>query len=109
MNAVNFVAARSRQLAEAVKDYLRGAIDAYTVQRLIDGLLLEAEQEDTLGLETVKEEDALWCLVWMAQHLCSESHPVVLAKVALQPVLNAVETGAPLPNGYTGKRPKGAA
>ena len=102
------VTRRSGQLAVAGRQYLDGEADAKSVQTLEDEILTEAESDERWKLPVAHGEDALWSLVWSPQHLCGPNHPLVVARQGLEPSLQAIEHGSPLPAGVSAGRPRDA-
>ena len=100
---------RSTQLAVTIRQYLDGNVESRSVHALLSEIVIEAEIDERWNLPLARGEEALWSLVWSAQHLCSPSHPIRLARQALEPHLQAVEQGKPLPFGTSSGRPRGAA
>ena len=103
------VTMRSTQLAATVRQYLAEESDEMNVHALVNEILTEAESDERWNLPFAAGEEALWSLVWTAQHLCGTDHTRDLARQNLEPILLAFEQGKSLPAGFQAKHPRGAA
>ena len=112
MNATELqevVAGRAKELTVAVRQYIDGRSSAKDVHALLNTILTEAEADERWKLPVAQEEEALWSLVWSAQHLCGSEHSMDLARERLEPILQALEQRTALPKGMYARRPRSAA
>ena len=100
-----FFTERAPAMCQSINSYLSGLSDEHQVQAQINVVLRDWELGAFSEQPPQQDEEAFWCLLWSAQHLCSASHRLELAKRELEPILRAVIDKSSLPFGVTARRP----
>lgn len=102
----SFIDAQWPTLTGSLAAYLRGEVGHGDMQRCADKIFDAWDRFALTTLPISPREQAFWCAMWTVQHLASPGHwRDGIAPRDLAVILDVLEGRAPLPNGWTGRRP----